>query len=66
MSGDPLRAKYIADNFLSNVKQVNDKVIEERIPEISLDKGRAEEYKAGIFTGFKYKPDLEIEKLQQK
>ena len=47
------------------VKQVNDKVIEERIPEISLDKGRAEEYKAGIFTGFKYKPDLEIEKLQQ-
>ena len=24
MPGDPLRAKYIADNFLDDVKQVND------------------------------------------
>ena len=47
------------------VKQVADKELKERTPVLSFNMNQFEDYKAEIFTSFKYKPELNMEKVDQ-
>ncbi|MBR4261017.1 MAG: hypothetical protein IKQ33_03580 [Clostridia bacterium] len=61
--------KLLIEEFdLATVKyitKVNDKEVEGESIELSLADEKADEYKEGVFTGFKYKVNREIEKVKQ-
>ncbi len=61
--------KLIVEEFdlavVKYVKQVNDKTLKDVEPEISLNEELADQYEEGIYTSFKYKPQREIEKVNQ-
>ena len=61
--------KLIIEEFdlasVKYIKSVNGKDCDERWAKLQLDPERAEEYKNGVFNGFKYKSDNEMLKLKQ-
>ena len=61
--------KLIIEEFdlatVKYIKQVNDKVLENAEPKLSLNEDLIEQYEDGIYSSFKYKVDKEIEKVKQ-
>ena len=61
--------KLIIEEFdlapVKYTKSINGEAQNDRAPKLTLDPDRMDEYKDGVFNGFKYKPENEMPKVEQ-